>query len=126
MALSNDLAFQNNLGATAAVIGIGVAALSVLWACPTLERQGVPPISGLLLIGIGPFLFFQSLILQNQGWISEITGMDGPQSQMVIALLNVVTLIAVVRFERNRLATLAALAILVGAIATAEGGAIPF
>lgn len=126
MGLSLDLAFQNTIGATAAVIVIGVAALYVLWACPAMERQGVSFAPGWLLVGIGPFLFFQSLIFQNQGWVSVITGMDGPQAQLVIALLNVVTLIAVSHFERNRVATIAALVVLVAALAVAEGGSLPF
>ncbi len=126
MGLSLDLGFQNNLQSSAAVIVLGVAALYVLWACPAVDRQGAPVGTGWVLLGIGPFLFFQFLILQNQGWVSMATGMDGPQAQLVIALLNVVTLYAVARLERNRVSVLIALALLVAALAVAEGGATTF
>jgi endonuclease/exonuclease/phosphatase family metal-dependent hydrolase len=126
MGLSLDLAYQTGVGAVAAVIGLAVATLYVLWACPTVERQGVPWGPGWLLIGVGPFLFFQFLILQNQGWVSEVTGIGGPQAQLRIALLNVVALIVVPRLERNRVALLLASAALVATIGFAEGPALAF
>ncbi len=121
MGLSFDLAFQDHIAATAAVIVIGVASLYVFWACPAFERQGVPIATGWLLIGLGPYLFFQSLILQNQGWVSELTGLGGAQAQLVIALLNVVALVAVLRFEQVRLMTVLAAVTLALAIFAAEG-----
>lgn len=126
MGLSLDLAFQDSMAATAVVIGLGVATFYALWACPAVERQGVGAGLGWMLVGIGPFLFFQALILQNQGWVSVVTGMDGPQAQLVIALLNVVTLIAVTQFERSRLVSVLAVLVLVAALAVAEGGSLAF
>lgn len=121
MGLSLDLAFQDSLGAVAVVVVAGLAALYLFWACPAVERHGVSPGSGWLLIGIGPFLFFQSLILQNQGWVSVMTGMEGAQAQLVIALLNVVALVVVATLERNRVAVAAAAVLLALAIGFAEG-----
>jgi endonuclease/exonuclease/phosphatase family metal-dependent hydrolase len=126
MGLSLDLAFQDHVGAVAAVISIGLASFYLLWACPAMERHGVPPGTGWVLIGIGPFLFFQSLIFQNQGWISEMTGLDGPQSQLVIALLNVVALVAVAMFERNRVVLFASVLAVIAALAIAEGPPVLF
>ncbi len=121
MGLSLDLAYQAGAGAIAAVIGLGVATLYTLWACPTMERHGVPWGPGWLLIGIGPFLFFQFLVLQSQGWVSEVGGMGGPQSQLRIALLNVLALLLVARFERRRVATLLAAVVLITTLLLAEG-----
>jgi endonuclease/exonuclease/phosphatase family metal-dependent hydrolase len=126
MGLSLDLAYQVGLGATAAVIGLAVATLYVLWACPAVERQGVPWGPGAALMGIGPLLFVQFLVLQSQGWVSEVTGIGGAQAQLRIALLNVVALILVPRLERNRGVTLIAAAILLATIGLAEGPALPF
>lgn len=126
MGLSLDLAYQSGVGAIAAVIGLAVATLYTLWACPAVERQGVPWGPGFALLGIGPFLFFQFLILQSQGWVSEVTGVGGPQAQLRIALLNVVALILVPRLERNRAVTLVALVIVLATVGLAEGAALPF
>lgn len=124
--LSLDLAYQPGVGAIAAVIGLAVATLYVLWACPTVERQGVPWGPGWTLVGIGPFLFFQFLILQSQGWVSEVSGAGGPQTQLRIALLNVIALLVVGKFERNRLVTMIAAVVVLAALAVAEGPALAF
>ena len=126
MGLSLDLAYQPGVGAIAAVIGLAVATLYVLWACPTMERQGAPWGPGWLLIGIGPLLFFQFLVLQSQGWVSEVTGVGGPQAQLRIALLNVVALLVVTKFERNRIMILIAAVVLLATLAVAEGSPLPF
>lgn len=126
MSLSLDLAYQSGISALVAVIAIGVAALYTLWALPPIERKGVDFRSGWVLIGIAPLLFFQLLILQNQGWTSEAGGIGGPQAQLRIALLNVVALILVTWMERNRAVIALSLAILIGTLLAAEGGALLF
>lgn len=115
-----DLAYQRGAGAVAAVVGLGVASLYVLWACPTAERTGPPWGPGLRLVGIGPFLFLQFLILQSQGWTAEMIGADGAQTQLRIALLNVVALVVVARFEGSRPVHLAAVGIVFAAVVLAE------
>ncbi len=126
MGLSRDLAYHDTVGAAAAVVVLGVACLYLLWACPAMERQGVPPGTGWLLMAIGPFMFIQSLILQNQGWVSEMTGLSGPQAQLLISLLNVAALVAVARFERVRATTAVAVAVLLAAVVFAEGPMLVF
>ncbi len=118
--LGLDLAYQPGAGAVAAVVGLGVATLYVLWACPTAERTGAPWGPGWRLIGIGPFLFFQFLILQSQGWTAEMIGAAGAQTQLRIALLNVVAMVLVARFEGSRLVHLAAVVVVVAALVMAE------
>jgi endonuclease/exonuclease/phosphatase family metal-dependent hydrolase len=121
-----DLAYQAGAGAAAMVIGIAVATLYTLWACPAVERAGVPWGPGVKLASIGPFLFFQFLILQSQGWTAEVIGGQGPQTQLRIALLNVVALILVTKFEGTRWMTLLAGAVVVAALIVAEGPATAF
>lgn len=124
--LGLDLAYQPGAGAVAAVVGLGVATLYVLWACPTAERTGVPWGPGWRLIGIGPFLFFQFLILQSQGWTAEMIGADGAQTQLRIALLNVVAMVLVARFEGSRPVHLVAAAVVVAALIMAETPGLAF
>ncbi|MCI0426012.1 MAG: endonuclease/exonuclease/phosphatase family protein [Actinobacteria bacterium] len=126
MGLSLDLAHQEGPGAIAVVLALGVGTLYVLWACPAAERQGVLWGPGWTLLGFGPFLFFQALILQSQGWVSEVAGIAGPQAQLRIALLNVVTLLVVPRLERFRAAQVAALVVFVSTVALATGPALIF
>jgi endonuclease/exonuclease/phosphatase family metal-dependent hydrolase len=121
-----DLAYQPGAGSAALVIGIAVATLYTLWACPAVERVGVPWGPGAKLAAIGPFLYFQFLVLQNQGWTAEVIGGQGPQTQLRIALLNVVALILVAKFEGNRWMTLLAGGVVVAALILAEGPATAF
>lgn len=121
-----DLAYQPGAGAVAAVVGLGVATLYVLWACPTAERTGPPWGPGWRLMGIGPFLFFQFLILQSQGWTAEMIGADGAQTQLRIALLNVVAMVLVARFEGSRPVHLVAAVVMVAALIMAETPGLAF
>ena len=126
MSLSLDLAFQSGFAPVLAVAALGAGAIYLLWAAPPIEREGATWGAGLLLLGIGPFLFFEMLILQNQGWTAEIIGVGGAQAQLRIALLNVVALIAVGWWERNRLARALAVLVLVATVVIAENGALAF
>ncbi|HIE21216.1 MAG TPA: hypothetical protein EYP73_01295, partial [Acidimicrobiia bacterium] len=126
MNLSLDLAYQPGIPSLLVVLALALVTLYLFWVATPTERQGVTWGSGWLLMGIGPMLFFQFLILQNQGWTAEVSGTPGPQTQLRIALLNVVALIAVGWWERNRMAGLAALVVLVGALLVAEAGPVVF
>lgn len=126
MGLSLDLAYQSGIGPLVGVVAICVAAIYVLWACPPIDRKGVGWRDGGLLMGVAPLLFFEMLILQNQGWTSEAAGIGGSQAQLRIALLNVITLIAVTWLERNRGAVVGALVVLVVALVAAEGDQLLF
>lgn len=126
MNLSLDLAFQDGIAPAAAVVAVGIGALYLLWAAPPIEREGATWGAGALLVGIGPFLFFETLVLQNQGWVSEVSGIGAAQAQLRIALLNVVALVAVGWWERNRAARAVAVVVLVATVVLAENGALVF
>ncbi|MFQ5523128.1 MAG: endonuclease/exonuclease/phosphatase family protein [Acidimicrobiia bacterium] len=126
MRLSLDLAYQPGVPALLAVFALAAATVYLLWLALPLEHQGVTWGSGWTLIGLGPFLFFEFLVLQNQGWTSEVGAVAGPQTQLRIAVLNVVALIAVGWLERNRTAGLAALVVMVGAAVAAGASPVVF
>jgi endonuclease/exonuclease/phosphatase family metal-dependent hydrolase len=126
MGLSLDLGYQDGAGAVAIVAVLGLALLFLLFLSPRVDRRGPSWGSAWTLIGIGPLLFFEFLILQNQGWTSEVAGISGPQAQLRIALLNVVTLVVLAWVERSRLAALAALTVLVATFVVADGNALVF
>ncbi|MDX1468593.1 MAG: endonuclease/exonuclease/phosphatase family protein [Acidimicrobiia bacterium] len=125
MSLSLDLAYQTGLAPLVGVLGLSLASLYALRAANPPERQGATR-TGWTLVGIGPFLFFELLILQNQGWTSEVGGMAAAQAQLRIALLNVLALILVSRFEKSRALVGLALAAMLGAAVAAESGALIF
>lgn len=126
MGLSLDLSYQDGLAPLGIVATFGLAALFLLFVSPVIERQGVTWGSGWTLIGLGPLLFAEFLILQNQGWTSEVAGMSGPQAQLRIALLNVVALIALAWLGRSLPAAFVSLALVVSAVVAAEGGSLLF
>lgn len=126
MGLSLDVGYQTGLAPLVVVVASSLAALYLLWVSPTMERQGVTWGSGGLLVGIGPFLFIQFLILQNQGWTSQAAGIGGPEAQLRIALLNVVALFVVARLERSKAMMLPALAVVVATTVVAEGATLAF
>ena len=126
MRLSLDLAYQPGVPALLVVVALAAVTVYLAWLVLPLEHQGVTWGAGWLLIGLGPFLFFEFLVLQNQGCTSEVGAVAGPQTQLRIAVLNVVALIAVGWLERNRSVGLAALVVLVGAAVAAEATPLVF
>ncbi len=126
LGLSLDLAYQSGVGPLVGVLGLSVLCLYTLRLLPSGERQGASWAGGGLMLGIGPLLFFELLVLQNQGWTSEVGGMSGAQTQLRIALLNVLALIVVARRERSRALGAFALVSLIAAAVLAEAGAVPF
>lgn len=126
MGLSLDLGFQDGVAPVAVVAALGLGALYLLWSAPPLESEGATWGSGALLLGIGPFLFFEMLVLQNQGWVSEVASIGAAQAQLRISLLNVVALVAVGWWERNRVLRALAVVLLVVTAVVAENGALPF
>ena len=126
MGLSLDLAYQEGPAPIAVVAALGLALLFLLLLSPRVDRRGPSWRGGWTLLAIGPLLFFELLILQNQGWTSEVAGITGPQAQLRIALLNVVALVVLAWVERSRLAALASLVILVATFVVAAGDALVF
>ena len=123
---SLDLAYQPGLLPVAVVTVTAGAAVFVAMTIDYMPRHGVTWRVGLLLLGLGPFLFVEFLILQNQGWMAEMTGVSASTAALRIALLNVVALFAVERLHRFRLLHVAAVLIVVAAVLAAEGSQITF
>lgn len=126
MGLSLDLAYQDGLAPAAMVIALCLVLMLLLYLSPRVERQGPRWGAGWTLLGIGPVLFVESLLLQNQGWTAEVTGITGPQAQLRIAMLNVVALVVLAWAERTRALVLLGFLALVGAMVLAEGGPLVF
>lgn len=126
MGLSLDLAYQDGLAPVVIVATLGLALLLLLFLSPRIERSGPSWQSGWTLAGIGPLLFLEFLIFQNQGWTSEVAGIGGPEAQLRIALLNVVALVVLAWLERSRAAALVAVVVVVSTSIIAEGGAVSF
>ncbi len=121
--LSLDLAYQPGLTALVAVIATGLALLYLLSLVHPVERRGVDWGAGATMLGIGPYLLVQFLILQTPGWITAMTGMPAHEAGLRIALLNLAGLAVAVYFERSRVVlTLSAVAV-AAAMIVAEGGA---
>lgn len=118
--LGLDLAYQPGAMAVGAVVAMGVLTLYALWACPVAETEGVLWGTGWKMIAFGPFLFAQFLILQSQGWTAEVIGADGAQTQLRIALLNVVALLILARFEGARPVAAVSAVVLAVALMLAE------
>lgn len=126
MGLSLDLGYQEGLGPIVIVLALGLVTLFLLFLSPRVDRRGVSWGSGWGLVGVGPLLFAEFLVLQNQGWTSEVAGMSGPQAQLRIALLNVVALVVLAWLEHSRPAALVALVAVVGTLMVAEGDPLLF
>lgn len=123
---SLDLAYQPGLLPVAVVIVTAGASIFLAMTIDYMPRHGVGWRVGLLLLGLGPFLFVEFLILQNQGWIAEMTGVSASTAALRIALLNVVALLAVEKLHRFRLLHVAAVLIVVTAVVGGEGGPTTF
>ncbi len=126
MFFSLDLAYQPGLLALLTVIVAGGAVIYMAMSIDYMPRRGVGWRSGVLLVGLGPFLLVEYLILQNQGWVAEVTGVSGPTAALRISILNVLTLLVVTRLYASRVALAASVAIVVGTVALAEGDATAF
>lgn len=123
MSLSLDLAYQSGLVAVLAVAVTSLAAIYVVTLAGPVERLGPGWGDGALLLGIGPLLMVQYLVLQNQGWVGEVVGMQAHQVPLRIALLNVFALLVVLRFGTVRWLVWPSVVVVVSAVLLAEGDA---
>lgn len=78
-------------------------------------------------VALGPFLFLQSMVLQNQGWIAQTLGWGMPQAFLVVMLGNVAAAWGLrcglrAAHGGRRWGEAAGLLILVGAMAVAHRG----
>lgn len=121
LGLSLDLAYQPGWRSVVAVLALCLGLAWALQGIGEASGTGTRWAHGALLLSIGPFIFFQLLVFQSQGWISAITGIPGGLAQLVVALLNVAGLVLVSRYRPNRALYVVSVFVVVGAAVSAEG-----
>lgn len=126
LGLSLDLAYQPGWRSVVAVGAISGAVAWTLLRVGPVDRSGPGVWGGLQMLGVAPYLFFQLLIFQPQGWSSAVTGIPGEFTQFFIAILNVGALLLAGRVSGSRVAYLASLAIVTAAAIAAEASGVGF
>lgn len=123
---SLDLAYQPGWGALGAVVVIG-AAIVYLAMTANLERRAGPGwAAGSTLIGIGPYLFVQYLVLQSSGWTAEVVGAGAGITALRIVALDIVALWLAYRWGHSRLVGSVAAVVVMAAILLADGSPLVF
>ncbi len=120
MGSSLDLAYQPGIGPLVVVAAIAAipVTLSVMIEIP--PRRGVGWGSGAVLLGLGPYLFGQLLVLQAQGWTSSAGGVSATHALVRISLLNVISVWLASRFGRSRSVQAACAVVVAAALVLAE------
>ena len=126
LSLSLDLSYQPGMLPLLAVAATGIATIYLAALIGPTQRRGPGWGGGALLLGLGPFLIIQYLVLQNPGWLAEVTGMGGQTASVRIAVLNAIALLVAVRFYKVKWLIWPALAIVIAAVALSEGDATTF
>lgn len=121
LSLSLDLAYQPGWAATFAVGALGFGVVWAMTQAGQVSGGGVGWGNGAMLLSIGPFLFAQALILQSQGWTSEVAGISGATAQMRISLLNIAALYLAAKWSGRRWLLLIAVAVVSATVLLAEG-----
>ena len=124
--VSLDLAFRPGWVPLLTVVVIAAAILYLVTTVDMSDRVGPGWRSGATLIGLGPFLFAQYLVLQSQGWVSELTGLSSVMAALGIVALDVAALWLATRFDRSPALTVAAALIVGAALILAERPGIVF
>lgn len=111
---SLDLAYRPGVAALAATVALSVAVVYLAVTVAIPSRAGPLWGAAIPLIGFGPFLFVQYLVLQSPGWVSELTGLPTGWVAVAITALDLVGLWAAQRLGGSRaMAALAAVAVAV-------------
>lgn len=126
LGLSLDLAYQPGWLAVASVVGLGLGIFWAMTQAGTPDGRGVGWGAGVMLLSIAPFLFAQALILQSQGWTSELTGISGATAQLRIAILNVAALYLAVRWRGKKWLLLVGVVVVSATVLLAEGDGLAF
>ncbi|MDH3517477.1 MAG: endonuclease/exonuclease/phosphatase family protein [Acidimicrobiia bacterium] len=124
---SLDLAYHPGWEAMVAALALVAVFLYLLAGIPgPLEMKGPSPGRGALLLGFGPFLFIEFLILQPQGWIAEVGGIPPSAVPVWVAVGNLAALLMVRRPGAGRTAPIVAALVVLAALILAEGPGIAF
>jgi endonuclease/exonuclease/phosphatase family metal-dependent hydrolase len=118
---SLDLVYRPGLASLAATVAIAAAVLYLTVTVPIPARAGPSWSAALTLIGLGPYLFAQLLVLQSPGWISELTTVPTGLVMIGITALNVVGIWLAERFGALRSMVALAAVLVAAAVVFAEG-----
>ncbi len=123
---SLDLAYQPGWESMVAVLALVAAFLWILAGLAgDLELLG-PVRGGILLLGFGPLLFIEFLLLQPQGWIAEVGGIPPAAVPVWVAVGNLAALLMVRRPGSGRSAPILASLLVGAALIFADGPALVF
>lgn len=123
---SLDLAYRDGWAPGLATLVV-VAAIAYLGFTTEVERRAGPGwLAGVTLVGLGPLLFVQYLVLQSVGWNAELTGMGSGVTSLRIVVLNVAALWLAGRFGRSPLVTAVSALVVGAAVMAAEGSPLTF
>jgi endonuclease/exonuclease/phosphatase family metal-dependent hydrolase len=85
-----DLAYRPGFAATAATLALAAAVVYLAVTAEIPARAGPRWAPAIALIGFGPYLFVQYLVLQAPGWVSELTGFSSGPVAVAITALNII------------------------------------
>jgi len=123
---SLDLAYRPGAAALAATITIGAAVVFLMVTVPIPSRAGPRWGPAITLIGFGPYLFVQYLVLQSSGWVSEVTTLPAGLVMIVITALNLTGIWLAQRYGELRSMVALAAVLVAAPVVFAEGPAIVF
>jgi endonuclease/exonuclease/phosphatase family metal-dependent hydrolase len=90
-----DLSWVPGVFPMAIIAFMAFLVLWLLWLEPTQTNIAPKEVSwpaALPLLALGPYLWMQTLIFQNQGWISELAGISSSGAFLVLAVGNLLSL----------------------------------
>lgn len=118
---SLDLAYQGGIGALAATVAISAVILYLVATVETTHRVGPSWGRAVTLLGIGPYLFIQYLVLQSSGWTAQVSQSGAPFTALRIVALDIIALWLAIRLGRSQ-SGMAICALIVGGTMVAAAG----
>jgi endonuclease/exonuclease/phosphatase family metal-dependent hydrolase len=97
-----DLAYRPGLAAMAATVALAAAVVYLAVTVDIPARAGPRWAPAIALVGFGPYLFVQYLVLQSPGWVSEQTNLSAGLTALGITTLNIVGIWLAGRVGRSR------------------------
>lgn len=116
-----DLAYRPGVSALVATVALAAAAVYLAVTVPDRIRSGPRWGPAMRLLGLGPYLFVQYLVLQSPGWVSELTTVPTGIVLVAITALNLVGLWAAMRFDGSRAILALAAVVVTAAVVFAAG-----
>jgi hypothetical protein len=123
---SLDLVYREGWAPGLAAVVVAAAIVYLGFTTDVERRAGPGWLTGLTLVGLGPYLFVQYLVLQSAGWTAEVTGTGAGLASLRIVVLNVVALWLAHRFGRSPLVGAVCALVVGAAVVVAEGSSLTF